>query len=67
VTGSYFTRPAYRLSARAFDHHGAGVPEPIGLLEELDAFRAQLRDPGIKIGNTEHDHRRLNPRRCRHD
>src|SRR3979409_2018729 len=44
-----------RLPAGAFDHHGAGVAEPIGLLQDFNPFCAQLGAPGIEIGDAERD------------
>src|ERR1700741_1611040 len=43
------------LAARAFAHRGAGVAQAIGLLQGRDAFVAQLRDPGVEVGDAERD------------
>ena len=44
-----------RLAARALDHHGARVAEPIRLLEEHHALAAQLGHPRVEIGDAQRD------------
>jgi hypothetical protein len=43
------------FAAGALDHHGARVAERVGLFEEPDALTAQLRDPGVEVGDAECD------------
>src|SRR5262249_47950554 len=43
------------LTARALDHHGAGVAQPIRLLQDRDALAPELGDPGIEVADPEPD------------
>ncbi len=44
-----------RLAARALDHHGARVAQPVGFLQDGHALAPELGDPGIEVADAEPD------------